>query len=131
MIPPNITQPQFIELGTTGVLMGKKAKTNIGNKNAMAAMLMAKPYRPRDQRRTGSGSFRNRFEMRQPIVRMYDDINEDIVIELIALSATVEPMLISVTSTTIASETMMALIGMLWFRFTYYSDRVSTDIFSG
>ena len=85
----------------------------MGNRNAIAAMLMANPYFPSDHRRTGSGSFRNRFEIKHPIVRMYEDINEEIVMELIAFSATAEPMLIRVTSNTIMSETMMALIGML------------------
>lgn len=75
-------------------------------------MLTAIPYRPSDQRRAGSGSPRNRLYIRQPIVRIYDDINDEIVMELIALRATVEPILISETSATITSDTMIALSGI-------------------
>lgn len=78
----------------------------------MDAMLIAMPYLPSDQRREGSGSPRHLLCMRQPIVTMYDDIKAEIVIELIALSAAVDPMLIIETTATITSETTMALSGM-------------------
>ena len=112
MTPPNSKQPQFIESGSTGVETGKKANTNIGNKKIIEAMLTAIPYRPSDHRRAGSGSPRNRLYIKQPIVKIYDDIKDEIVMELIALRATVEPILISETNATITSDTIIALSGM-------------------
>jgi hypothetical protein len=110
--PANMTIPQFMVSASTGIAIGKKAKTNIGSRNAMEAMLIAIPYFPSDQRRAGSGSPLHLLCMRQPIVTMYEDISDEIVIELIALRATGDPMLIMDTIATIRNETMIALSGM-------------------
>ena len=50
--------------------------------------------------------------MRQPIVTIYEDISDEIVIELIAFNATGDPILIIETIATIRSETMIALSGI-------------------
>lgn len=79
---------QFIVCRSTVEVRGKKANTKIGRRKTMAAMLIAIPKRPRDQRRWGRGSFRKRFNKMHPIERMYADINDVIVRETIALRAT-------------------------------------------
>ena len=106
------TRTQFIDIGDTGTAIGKNAKTNIGNRKAIARKLMTMPYFPSDHRAGGSGSPRHLLCMRQPIVTMYEDISDEIVIEFIALRATGEPMLMSETNATMTRDTMIALSGM-------------------
>jgi len=102
--------------GVTGVASGKNANTKSGHKKTKLAMLIAAPKRPNDQRRSGSGCLLKRLYSTHDIVRMYEDINAEIVTELIAFNATADPRFISETSMTIPRETMMALRGMFALR---------------
>lgn len=43
MTPPNMRQLQFIVLGTTGVVSGKKMKMKSGQRKQRAMILMAMP----------------------------------------------------------------------------------------
>lgn len=63
-----INTAQFMELASTGVTAGQKAKKYIGMRKTSDMMLMAKPYRPRDHLRGGSGSPFSRLQTRQAIV---------------------------------------------------------------
>ena len=65
IVPPNMTEFQFIVLGVTGIAIGKKMKTQTTSRYIKAPMLTKIPKRPRFQRRDGSGSPRKRFRMRQ------------------------------------------------------------------
>lgn len=112
MTPPYMTTLQFIVCLLTLLVRGKNAKTKMGNRNASAAMLIAMPKHPRDHRRGGSGSPRMRLRRTQPMERMYADINDVIVREMMAVRATWEPMLISESSMVTASETMTEFKGM-------------------
>ena len=104
-MPPNITLPQFIVLGTTGVASGKNAKTKSGARKHREAILIGMPHLPRDQRRGGRGSLRMRLTRTQVIVTMYEDIRAEMVRELMAFKATEEPMLIKDSATVMARET--------------------------
>src|SRR5271155_5507581 len=92
-MPPNMTQFQFIVVGLTGVVSGKKTKTKSGQRKQRAAMLMAMPKRPRDQRRGGRGCPRMRFKSTHEMVTTYEAMRDELLSVMIARSATVEPML--------------------------------------
>ena len=66
--PPNIAELQFIVLAVTGVARGKKANSQIGIKNNIAAMLIANPNLPSDHRRGGRGTPYSRLQTRLPMV---------------------------------------------------------------
>lgn len=68
IVPPNIVEDQFIVSGVTGVARGQKAKNHRGVKNISAAILIAKPNLPNDQRLGGNGGPLSRLQTRQPIV---------------------------------------------------------------
>lgn len=70
MTPAYMTILQFMVTGVTVLVRGKNAKTNTGHKYARAAMLIAIPHLPSDQRCSGSGSPRMRFRRRQLIEMM-------------------------------------------------------------
>ena len=97
---------------STGVASGKNENTKIGSKKQIAPTLTAIPYRPRVQRRLGSGSPRILFARRHPIVIIYEETSDEMVRVIMALSAAVEPMLMSESNIVTTSDTMTAFKGM-------------------
>ena len=65
--PPYMTMLQFIVVGSTVDVRGKKLNTNTGRRKQREAILMAIPQRPSVQRWGGKGSPRILFRRRQLI----------------------------------------------------------------
>ncbi len=120
VMPPNMAIFQFIVVASTGVAIGKKQKTKKMNKNARAIALIAKPQRPRVKTEGGNGSPRHLFKKMQPMERIYELSNADIVKETIAFSATLEPRLMSEIATPNTKLITTALRGMFQPGLTYF-----------
>ena len=75
-------------------------------------MLIARPYRPRDQRRGGRGAPKSRRQTKQPMVRKYEERIEVPPSEVIAFNASVEPRLISDRRLVTTKDTMTARRGI-------------------
>jgi hypothetical protein len=111
-MPPNMRLLQFIVLGTTGVVSGKKTKTKSGQRKQRAAMLMAMPKRPRDQRRGGRGCPRIRFKSTHEMETVYEHRRAEVLSVVIARSATVEPMLMNERTMVTTTVMQTALRGI-------------------
>ena len=104
---------------STGIATGKNEKTNSGSKNSMAPALIAMPYRPSVHRRAGSGCPRILLRRTHPIVIMYEERSDEMVKEMMAFSAAVEPMLMRESNVVTTKETMTAFKGIFQPGVTY------------
>lgn len=105
-------EPQFIVVGSTGVTPGNIVKTKIGSSQQSAPMLTARPQRPSDHGRGGSGSLRRRFMTRQVMQVRYEPSRLAQLRESMAFKATLEPMLIRDSKLVVTREMRTALTGM-------------------
>jgi hypothetical protein len=119
IVPTNMTTFQFIVAAVTGVSTGKKMKTQTTSRNMTAPTLMKIPAFPRDHRRVGKGSFRNRRRMRQMKDIMYVASKAETASEPIALKATVDPMLINERRQVMTKVIMTAFKGIFQAGFTW------------
>jgi hypothetical protein len=119
MTDPNISEPQFMVLGSTGVAMGKKLQTNSMKRKQRAPILMAIPYRPSVHFRGGSGSPRRRLDKTQPIQSVYEVRRLPPLRVNSAFRAAVDPILMSESRTVTTTEIMTALRGIFQPGVTY------------
>jgi len=63
-----MVEDQFIVSAVTGVARGQNAKNHKGVKNIRAAILIANPNLPNDQRLGGNGGPFSRLQTRHPMV---------------------------------------------------------------